>query len=61
MNLDCFPIDFMFKLTLAEWNDMFSQIVTTYPIKRPKSSLPFVFTEHGVTMLANVTMCIKLH
>lgn len=53
-NIDIFPSDFMFKLTLAEWNDMSSQIVTTYPIKRPKSSLPFVFTEHGVTMLANV-------
>jgi hypothetical protein len=33
---------------------MSSQIVTTYPIKRPKSSLPFVFIEHGVIMLANV-------
>jgi hypothetical protein len=33
---------------------MSSQIVMTYPIKRPKTALPFAFTEHGVTMLANV-------
>jgi hypothetical protein len=33
---------------------MSSQIVMTSPNKRPKSALPFAFTEHGVTMLANV-------
>ena len=33
---------------------MSSQFVMTYPNKRPKSSLPLAFTEHGVTMLANV-------
>jgi phage regulator Rha-like protein len=33
---------------------MSSQFVMTYPVKRPKTALPFVFTEHGVTMLANV-------
>jgi hypothetical protein len=53
-NIDIFPADFMFKLTLCEWKDMSSQIVMTYPSKRPKSALPLVFTEHGVAMLANV-------
>lgn len=43
----------MFKLTKEEW-EMLSQIVTTYPAKRPKTALPLAFTEHGVTMLANV-------
>jgi len=52
-NLDIFPHDFMFKLTSREW-DMLSQIVMTYPTKRPKSALPLAFTEYGVTMLANV-------
>jgi hypothetical protein len=33
---------------------MSSQIVTTSGSKRPKSSLPLVFTEHGVTMLSSV-------
>ncbi len=51
-NLDIFPRDFMFRLTKKEWNDMSSQIVMTSTTKRPKSALPFVFTEHGVTMLS---------
>ena len=33
---------------------MSSQIVMTYPEKRPKKALPYAFTEHGVTMLASV-------
>lgn len=52
-NVDIFPEDFMFRLTTEEW-EMLSQIVMTYPAKRPKTALPLVFTEHGVTMLANV-------
>ena len=53
-NLDVFPEDFMFQLTDEEWKNMSSQIVMTYPIKRPKGARPFAFTEHGVTMLATV-------
>jgi hypothetical protein len=53
-NADIFPPDFMFQLTLQEWEMMSSQIVMTYPIKRPKTALPLAFTEHGVAMLANV-------
>lgn len=53
-NIDIFPEDFMFQLSLTEWEGMSSQFVMTYPMKRPKSALPFAFTEHGVTMLANV-------
>ena len=53
-NLDIFPIDFMFQLTENEWGRMSSQIVMTSLNKRPKTALPFAFTEHGVTMLANV-------
>lgn len=33
---------------------MSSQIVMTSIIKRPKSALPFAFTEHGVVMLASL-------
>jgi phage regulator Rha-like protein len=52
-NLDSFPEDFMFRLTKEQWNEMMSsQIVMTS--KRPKSALPYAFTEHGVTMLASV-------
>ncbi|MCX8491514.1 MAG: ORF6N domain-containing protein [Cyclobacteriaceae bacterium] len=53
-NSDIFPEDFLFQLTAKEWKNMSSQIVMTYPIKRPKTALPLAFTEHGVTMLANV-------
>jgi len=53
-NIDIFPEDFMFQLSKTEWESMSSQIVMTYPIKRPKTALPLAFTEHGVTMLANV-------
>ena len=52
-NLNRFPEDFMFQLTSFEWEQMSSQIVTT-SCKRPKSAAPFVFTEHGVIMLASV-------
>ena len=59
-NIDSFPEDFMFRLTKEEWEEisssqivmMSSQIVMTS--KRPKSALPYAFTEHGVTMLASV-------
>ncbi len=53
-NIDIFPDDFMFQLSQKEWESMLSQIVMTYPAKRPKTALPLAFTEHGVTMLANV-------
>lgn len=60
-NIESFPEDFMFRLTKDEWEEMAtssmftlmsSQSVMTY--KRPKGALPYVFTEHGVTMLASV-------
>jgi len=61
-NLDSFPEDFMFRLTRPEWKDidnqlvdsMWSQSVTTSQKFRRESHLPYVFTEHGVTMLASV-------
>jgi hypothetical protein len=53
-NRDIFPTDFMFRLTKEEWENMLSQIVMTYPAKRPKIALPLAFTEYGLTMLANV-------
>ncbi len=53
-NIASFPIDFMFKLSKKEWQNMSSQIVMTSSVKRPKTALPYAFTEHGVTMLASV-------
>lgn len=53
-NIERFPKDFMFQLTLEEWNSMSSQIVMTSRLNRPKSALPLAFTEHGVVMLSSV-------
>lgn len=53
-NKDIFPEDFMFQLSSKEWEMMSSQIVMTSTYKRPKTAIPLAFTEHGVTMLANV-------
>lgn len=47
-NIDRFPKDFMFRLTAKEWDNLRSQK------HRPKSVIPFAFTEHGVMMLASV-------
>ena len=51
-NLKRFPSDFMFQLTLEEWSMNSSQFVITS--NRPKSALPFAFTEQGVAMLSGV-------
>jgi hypothetical protein len=65
-NLDRFPEDFMFQLTLEEWERMRSQIVTSYAASNPMKSqsvtasrrkltaLPYAFTEQGVAMLSSV-------
>lgn len=62
-----FPERFMFRLTKDEWQNLKSQIVTSSydegPILRSQFAtfnsatrkyLPYVFTEHGVTMLSSV-------
>lgn len=51
-NIERFPSDFMFQLSMEEWQLMSSQLVMTSTKKRPKSSLPYAFTEHGAIMLA---------
>ncbi len=58
-NKDSFPDDFMFRLTAEEWALLSSQVVmmssqSVMTSRRPKSAIPYAFTEHGVTMLASV-------
>ena len=53
-NLERFPDDFMFQLSSSEWERISSQFVMTSRMKRPKSSIPYAFTEHGVVMLSSV-------
>lgn len=63
-----FPADFMFRLTLIEWQTIRSQPVTAwesmavegsqnvtaYQSKRNTSLMPYAFTEQGVAMLSGV-------
>ncbi len=54
-NINRFPSDFMFRISLDEWkNVMRSQIATASQSKRNIKITPFAFTEHGVAMLASV-------
>ena len=51
-NIERFPDDFMFQLTLQEVTNLRSQIVTSS--WGGQRYLPYVFTEHGVAMLSSV-------
>lgn len=51
-NIKRFPPDFMFQITAEELAANSSQIVMT--ANRPKSALPFAFTEQGVAMLSGI-------
>lgn len=65
-NIKRFPEDFMFRLSTLEWQSiqlqivvttkttLSSQIVMTYPNKRPNTALPYAFTEQGVAMLSGL-------
>jgi len=53
-NIIRFPDDFMFKLSLSEWEWMRSQNVTASQNKRNISNTPYAFTEQGVAMLSSV-------
>lgn len=51
-NIKRFPKDFMFKLTLREFENLRSQIATSSWGGVRK--MPYVFTEHGVLMLSSI-------
>ena len=51
-NIERFPDDFMFQLTKDEFQNLRSQFVTSSWGGR--RSLPYVFTEQGVSMLSSV-------
>ena len=51
-NIESFPEDFMFRITKEEFINLKSQIViSSWGGSR---SIPYAFTEHGITMLASV-------
>jgi hypothetical protein len=47
-----FPKEFCFQLSNVEWNTMKSQIATSSRKPGGKVKSPWVFTEHGIAMLA---------
>ena len=67
-NIQRFPVDFMFRLTLDEWEsmrslsatasvntgNMQSQNVTASQKKRNVSATPYAFTEQGLAMLSGI-------
>ena len=67
-NVRRFPKDFMFRLTPEEWQELWSQIVTTSESEkstrsqfvttlqesRRKDNMPYAFTEQGVAMLSGI-------
>ena len=52
-NIDRFPKDFMFQLSMREFENLKSQIVTS-SWGGMRRSLPYAFTEQGVAMLSSV-------
>ena len=49
-----FPVEFMFQLATDEAETLRSQIATSNAGRGGRRTLPFAFTEHGVTMLSSV-------
>jgi hypothetical protein len=52
-NLDRFPADFVFELTLDEKDELVTNCDRLATLKH-SSSVPYAFTEHGAVMLASV-------
>ena len=53
-NIDRFPGDFVFQLTAKEYMFLIPQIAGSKRGRGGRRKLPFVFTEHGALMVANV-------
>ncbi len=53
-NIRRFPVDFMFQLTKEEWSSLKCQIGISNTRGGDRRSLPYVFTEQGVSQLSGV-------
>ncbi len=53
-NIERFPEEFYFQLTILEWESLRSQVGTLKGRGHNIKYLPYVFTEQGVAMLATV-------
>lgn len=52
-NIERFPVDFMFQLTVREWRALRSQIVISKG-RGGRRYPPYAFTEQGVAMLSSI-------
>lgn len=52
-NIERFPEEFMFQLSIEEKNELVP-ICHRFKTMKHSSSLPYVFTEHGVAMLSSI-------
>ncbi|NQT57109.1 MAG: ORF6N domain-containing protein [Desulfobacteraceae bacterium] len=57
-NLDRFPEDFMFQLTVEEAENLRFQIGTSKKQRGGRRYLPYAFTEQGVAMLSLMILCL---
>ena len=53
-NFERFPDDFMFQLSMEEWNILKCQIGISKSSHGGRRKLPYAFTEQGVSMLSSV-------
>jgi hypothetical protein len=53
-NRERFPTDFVYQLTIKEFTNLRSQIVTSNAGRGGRRYRPFAFTENGVAMLSSV-------
>jgi hypothetical protein len=53
-DIDRFPDDFMFPLSFQEFTDLISQIAMSKKGRGGRRKPPWVLTEHGAVMAANV-------
>jgi hypothetical protein len=53
-NIDRFPDDFMFQLSMEEWNILKCQFGISKSSHGGRRKLPYAFTEQGVSMLSSV-------
>ncbi|MDI6779097.1 MAG: ORF6N domain-containing protein [Bacteroidota bacterium] len=52
--MERFPEDFMFRLTPKDFKGLMLQNATSKVTRGGRRKLPYVFTEHGAIMAANV-------
>ena len=58
-NSERFPDEFVFQLTEREWKNLRSQFATSRTSHGGRRYMPYVFTEHGALMAANVVKSDK--